>query len=66
MKVISRRNSENVGADTQNLNIGSVDYLAEIDRFVTVGICCMEKKMNSKPMQSIINNLSLYKDLKLI
>ncbi len=53
MKVQSRRNSDTIG-DTQKSINGSVDHLAEIDRFVTVGVCCMEKKMNSKPMQSII------------
>ena len=33
---------------------------------ISVGVCCMAKKLKSKPMQSIIKNLKKYKELQVI
>ena len=40
--------------------------MAEIDSPIIVGVCCMEKKLLSKPMQSIIKNLAIYKELNIL
>lgn len=39
------------------------DPFAEIDKTISVGVCCMEKKLKSKPMQSIMGNLDKYSEL---
>lgn len=44
---------------------GSPDHMAEIDKAIVVGVCCMEKKLLSKPMQSIIKNLASYNELQI-
>jgi len=33
---------------------------------ITIGVCCMKKKMSSKPMQKILQQLDEYQDLQII
>ena len=44
----------------------SPNNINELDKPIVVGVCCMEKKLLSKPMQSIIKNLAQYKELHII
>lgn len=38
----------------------------EIDKSIIVGICCMEKKLKSKPMQQILWHLASYSDMHIL
>jgi inositol-hexakisphosphate/diphosphoinositol-pentakisphosphate 1-kinase len=42
------------------------EHLSEIDKLVRVAVICMEKKRSSKPMQSILNQLSSFNEFKII
>ena len=40
--------------------------MGDLDKPIVVGVCCMEKKLLSKPMQSIMKNLKAYQELKVV
>jgi len=55
----------NESSEIGKLGSKTFEILADsnADGKITVGVCCMEKKLNSKPMQNILEQLGRYPDM---
>ena len=73
-KTKSKRSSSNSNNEARkitksktilDLNSEHKDTDEIVEKMIHVGVCCMAKKLQSKPMQSIIKNLDSYNDFKI-
>ena len=73
-KMKSKRSNSNSNNETRkicksktilDLNSEHKETDELVEKMIHVGVCCMAKKLLSKPMQSIIKNLDSYNEIKI-